>query len=835
MTDSLIIAEQIELIGAPGGVASTNPLCPGAKFRLMPGYDQSAPQPTTDIVGSLLLDGERPFGRRASNRTISLPIMIWAPNFYVLAQAREVLLAAVNAQTWTLRWTRDTAGPLAGMTTSMPLIFDCFRAQPTVVKYGGPDQFNRNPISLITLTFQALPYGRSSDPVVVDFQAPIAGKSVPPSPVPIDAFTSVSGTNWSASLLGPTGNSAYWTTGSTGKGAGPATYTRSGLGPLNLAGLSAITFWAGFGSTNYFPRWGLKLAGPVQFGLTLTDGTNTLSMAVSVTVRMSNNSLAPVWQQIGLQIPTTLGPINMAAITGYTLTVSNRQSGDLNYTELYVAGLTAGPPSNAPQVQPVAGAVYSMAGLVGSARTPVSLQLQQQVPTTAQVVQHLTVTGAGNWTAPPALVGTTIRCQVVAAGGKGSTDSGFTGRGGGGAAEYAEEPSLAVTPGRSYSYYIPAGGSTASGAPPQATFAGDSVTVVANSGQNNPNNTTTGAAAGTGSANTIHHPGGAGGAGSSSCGGGGGGAGGPTGAGSAGTAGSSGGAGGAPGSGSGPGGTGGQGRAGSGGQGQLAGGGGAGGCYDQPGGNGAPGEIILTYTVTQGFKTLVVHRPNPDAPTTLTPFVSPSVNDTPNGAIQYPVVSQVPNVNARFGSTYTIVLVNYSWNNPTASRTLTVTVNQYEQAGGVCYSESVSLAVTPSALAGPLVDLGELTLPIQQMPVDNLNGYFTITVASTNTADRFQDVLFLDTMGQTIMVQSPTAYYQYFIDEPPTNMDLGNIMGSMFDRADAVSVLAYATVSGPTPYADPFNNQLLMVYAAEGAPSCEMTYYPRWWIDRVVA
>ena len=131
MTDSLVIAEQIELLGAGGaavdpyGTASLNPLCPGAVFRLIAPssalgggtMDLGAPQPTTDIVGSLLLDGERPFGYRASNRTIVLPILIKAPSFQSLIAAREVLLQEVNEQTWTLRWTRDTAGAYAGKFT----------------------------------------------------------------------------------------------------------------------------------------------------------------------------------------------------------------------------------------------------------------------------------------------------------------------------------------------------------------------------------------------------------------------------------------------------------------------------------------------------------------------------------------------------------------------------------------------------------------------------------------------------------------------------------------------------------------------------------------------
>ena len=51
--------------------------------------------PTTSYVASLILDGERPFGRRADNRTITLPVKIVAPNgsLQLLAAAREFLAA----------------------------------------------------------------------------------------------------------------------------------------------------------------------------------------------------------------------------------------------------------------------------------------------------------------------------------------------------------------------------------------------------------------------------------------------------------------------------------------------------------------------------------------------------------------------------------------------------------------------------------------------------------------------------------------------------------------------------------------------------------------------
>ena len=89
MYDSLVLSNSIELLD--GGVASTHPMCPGAIFQLQPGADPGAPQPTTDFVAGLLLDGERPFGRRASNRLIKLPVWITAPNRQIHAAAREYL------------------------------------------------------------------------------------------------------------------------------------------------------------------------------------------------------------------------------------------------------------------------------------------------------------------------------------------------------------------------------------------------------------------------------------------------------------------------------------------------------------------------------------------------------------------------------------------------------------------------------------------------------------------------------------------------------------------------------------------------------------------------
>jgi hypothetical protein len=171
--DSLVIGGAIELWGPPGGVPSINPMCPGATFRLAPGWDLDAPQPTSDFIASLIIDGERPFGDRASDRTIKLPVYITAPDFRTLAGARELLLSTIDAQQWTLTWTRASTAVLSGMDPqSYPLILDCFRAQPSVIDWGGPEGFRLHPSGKIALTFQSLPYGRSDVQQQVAFAAP---------------------------------------------------------------------------------------------------------------------------------------------------------------------------------------------------------------------------------------------------------------------------------------------------------------------------------------------------------------------------------------------------------------------------------------------------------------------------------------------------------------------------------------------------------------------------------------------------------------------------------------------------------------------------------------
>src|SRR5262249_36425718 len=144
-----------------------------------------------------------------------------------------------------------------------------------------------------------------------------------------------------------------------------ASYTKTGLGPLNLSAYTAITFYAGFGSTGYFKSWGLKGAGPVMFTIQLGDGTHLASTHVIRRVKTSNNSGSPAWQKIRIPIPTG-NLLNLAAITRYTITASSRQTGDLPFTDLYLDTVQAAQYASNSPASPNFGTVYDLAGIAGS-------------------------------------------------------------------------------------------------------------------------------------------------------------------------------------------------------------------------------------------------------------------------------------------------------------------------------------------------------------------------------------------------------------------------------------------------------------------------------------
>jgi hypothetical protein len=194
------------------------------------------------------------------------------------------------------------------------------------------------------------------------------------------------------------------------------------------------------------------------------------------------------------------------------------------------------------------------------------------------------------WVCPAGV--TAVQAQCWGEGGTGGTKSGTQSGGGAGGGEFAQENTVAVTPGNSYTWSTGSGGTGTN-----TVFPGDSLTVTAHVGH--AASFFTPGAGGTGSTNSTHFDGGAGGSPSGAIGGGGGSSAGTGAAGGAGAPGTSGGAGGTAPSGGGNGG-----HSGTSGNLGLTGsvpGGGSGGNGNGTGAAGvagAAGQIVLTYTAT---------------------------------------------------------------------------------------------------------------------------------------------------------------------------------------------------------------------------------------------
>lgn len=535
--DSLTIANTIELLG--GGVASTNPACPGAMFRLQPGGDPGAPQPTTDFVASLLLDGERPFGRRSSNRTVRLPIWITAPDRRTLAAAQELLQTAIDQDYFTMTWTRDPDDNPGGV--PLPMILDCFRAEPTVPLF---DLIKDRQLSKqVQITVPALPYGRSDQQELVSFDAPVP--TSPPtavnlSPVLLDDFSAISSPLVSRSnrcVVGPF--TACWDPDRFGDPGGQVTkfdYGSTFSAPVNLEGMSSLQMWFGLGSRYYA---NLEFHGKTHgtsFAFTLTDSAGrTLSFARNnVFLSSSQSAQDPVFSQITVGIPQNSATFNYAAVTGYALEVTNRvdRVRRLHWVTAYLDNLRAMPGTQV--VSPaVRGAVYTIYAPRGTARSAVTMSFQQ-APSPG-TVSTITAAGPGIYTVPA--LTSYLKVQNTGGGGAGA---GMTGAGvgaGGGGAEEAEEAVFPAGDSQQIPYVVGAG--AAAGASPaagQPTVFGPGpsgdLQVTANGGQSVATNSNVAGAGGTGSANGTSNAGGAGRANpAGTFGGGGGSAGGPASAG----------------------------------------------------------------------------------------------------------------------------------------------------------------------------------------------------------------------------------------------------------------------------------------------------------------
>jgi hypothetical protein len=444
--DSLILADVVELLG--GGVISQHPLCPGAQITLV-GFDFGAPQPQTEIVASLLRDGSIPVGRRADNRTISLPIQIRGPSRPIMDGARELLQQLVDADTWRLTWTPDP-----GTGTALPMIFDCFRATAVVNR---DLVLEDSLVSQLTITFPALPFGRSDTQTTLVFPTP-SSFPTPANPVRIDDYSTVSTTTqttagwWTQSSQHVADSfSAFWNQPVTDRDSGPF-YTHTLAAPLDITGLPNLTFQFGLGTSNY-KSWH---AGNVTFAVTLTDNAaHTLSTGGVAYCVASNNTLSPTWTQVTFPIPTS-ATFDYTHLNSYSIHAWRfvDRDGALELdSAAYLNGLTAIASAQNP-IAAIRGTLYQIPPR-GTARAPMSTQFQSPPITTPATVTFSTA-GPFTWPVPAGVtVGAVSVKGATGKGGDRTTAGAGGGAGGGAGATHATYP---LVPGTVLSGYIGAAG-----------------------------------------------------------------------------------------------------------------------------------------------------------------------------------------------------------------------------------------------------------------------------------------------------------------------------------------------------------------------------------------
>lgn len=235
----------------------------------------------------------------------------------------------------------------------------------------------------------------------------------------------------------------------------------------------------------------------------------------------------------------------------------------------------------------------------------------------------------------------------------------------------------------------------------------------------------------------------------------------------------------------------------------------------------APVNLVLTNGST--IAAAVLHSPptgqDPDLGI-LTALSTASTNQTVTIAA----------ANAEFAGTYSVVL---GVGTPgTGSVTATVTITQ--KSNGVQVAQQVLATTYTAPLTSSLVPVGDVTLPLRAVPVDNSTTTFDIQVVITGT-DRYSDVMLLDTAGQTVIADPATATAAIYVDTPTALNGIGGVYaaGSTNDRTSAFGILDVSIVTGGPILFEPGNNKLL-AWVPANAPVVTVSYYPRWLDERVV-
>lgn len=345
MTDSLFLAGQFEI--APQGTVSQD-------YVIVAGYDLGTPVPVTTIVAGMMLDGDRQSGLRTGNKTISLPIVITAPDRVTLSQMTDNLMSACNAPTFTLQWTPDGG---------MPVVWDCYRATPKITwderleEQAGGTICQRQ----VDITCSASPFGKST------IAQSVAASQVPllldeyntaPTGAYLDSTVSTDPGGTSAQLFPWWG----WSNGVLQPQSG-GTIGRNFASATDLSAYVKALVWV-----RHRPG-----VGTVTLALTLRLNAGTISVpqwVESSTTALFDHDTA-TFSPITFPMPPAA---NLTAVVGYQIVTlcipppgANPDYAPVWFDELYALGPTS------TRLSTPHGAVLSIPGILGSARAPANL------------------------------------------------------------------------------------------------------------------------------------------------------------------------------------------------------------------------------------------------------------------------------------------------------------------------------------------------------------------------------------------------------------------------------------------------------------------------------
>jgi hypothetical protein len=257
------------------------------------------------------------------------------------------------------------------------------------------------------------------------------------------------------------------------------------------------------------------------------------------------------------------------------------------------------------------------------------------------------------------------------------------------------------------------------------------------------------------------------------------------------------------------------------------------------GANGYDGKLRIAYGagVPTPLLSLLAHMPHPEQPLAYSPVIPVgNGSDSPTGSIEYRP-PDVGGLAARYDGTYTCYLIGSGTYGSSGSlRTVTVEFRQYDYPGAGYFLTQIARDFTPSTdILNGWIEMGTITLPINGLPAGNTDAYFGVTVTSGQTADRYLDVLLIDTAGTTVLYNKASpGFGSIWIDAPDRDHDLGQVLGSDGGRERARSVARYVQRwSGGAFVARPGGHNRGLIYSQQACPGGQLVYVPYWLVDRL--